>query len=83
MNSCISPGTNAIVLFDFATGWLDCIPVKSRNTDEAVRAINIFRGPEARIKQLYADKAPEFGLACSKLGLVAQRRRLVCPELTE
>ena len=60
--------TNAIVLFDFATGWLDCIPVKSRNTDEAVRAINAFRGPEVRIKQLYTDKAPEFGLACSKLG---------------
>ena len=60
--------SNAIVLFDLATGWLDCIPVKSRNTDEAVRAINAFRGPEARIKQLYADKAPEFGLACSKLG---------------
>ena len=60
--------TNAIVLFDFATGWLDCVPVKSRNTDEAVRAINIFRGPEARVKQLYTDKAPEFGLPCSKLG---------------
>ena len=59
---------NAIVLFDFATGWLDYIPVKSRNTDEAVRAINAFRGPEARIKQSYTDKAPEFGLACSKLG---------------
>ena len=38
--------TNAIVLFDFATGWLDCIPVKSRNTDEAVRAINISEVPK-------------------------------------
>ena len=60
--------TNAIVFFDLATGWIDCIPVKSRHTDETVRAITQFQGPESYIKQLYTDQAPEFDKACGKVG---------------
>ena len=40
--------SNAIVFFDLATGWIDCIPVKSRHTDETVKAITHFQGPERR-----------------------------------
>ena len=60
--------TNAVVFFDLATGWIDCIPVKSRHTDETVRAITQFQGPESYIKQLYTDQAPEFDKACGKVG---------------
>ena len=60
--------TNAIVFLDLATGWIDCIPVKSRHTDETVRAITQFQGPESYIKQLYTDQAPEFDKACGKVG---------------
>ena len=60
--------TNAIVFFDLATGWIDCIPVKPRHTDETVRAITQFQGPESYIKQLYTDQAPEFDKACGKVG---------------
>ena len=38
--------TNAIVLFVFATGWLDCIPVKSRKT----RTRQFERSTSARIR---------------------------------
>ena len=59
---------HAIVFFDLATGWIDCIPVKARHTDETVRAITQLQGPESYIKQLYTDQAPEFDKACGKVG---------------
>ena len=52
-----------------ATGWIDCIPVKSRHTDETVKAITQFQGPETHIKQIYTDQAPEFEKACGKVGI--------------
>ena len=35
--------SNAIVFFDLATGWIDCIPVKSRHTDMTVKAMRPLR----------------------------------------
>ncbi|CAE6950280.1 RE2 [Symbiodinium natans] len=58
---------NAIVMFDFKTQWVHCTPVKSRGTDEFVRAINEFRGPDM-VVHLYADGAGEFSKACDVIG---------------
>ena len=58
---------NAIVMFDFKTQWIHCTPVKSRGTDEFVRAINEFRGPDM-VVHLYADGAGEFSKACDVIG---------------
>ena len=58
---------NAIVLFDFKTQWIHCTPVKSRGTEEFVRAINEFRGPDM-VVHLYADGAGEFSKACDTIG---------------
>ena len=58
---------NAIVMFDFKTQWIHCTPVKSRGTDEFVRASNEFRGPDT-VVHLYADGAGEFSKACDIIG---------------
>ena len=36
--------TNATVFYDLYSGWIDCIPVRSRVTEETVQAINQFKG---------------------------------------
>ena len=60
--------TNAIVFYDLYSGWIDCIPVRSRNTEETVRAINQFKGPGNILGELYTDQAGEFGKACALIG---------------
>ena len=67
--------TNAIVFFDLATGWIDCIPVKSRHTDQTVRAITQFQGPESYIKQLYTDQALSLTRPVVKSGPAMPPRR--------
>ena len=60
--------TNVIVFYDLYSGWIDCIPVRSRHTEETVRAINQFKGPDDILGELYTDQAGEFGKACAVIG---------------
>ena len=60
--------TNAIVFYDLYSGWIDCIPVRSRVTEETVRAINQFKGPDDILGELYTDQAGEFSKACGIIG---------------
>ena len=60
--------TNAIVFYDLYSGWIDCIPVRSRVTEDTVRAINQFKGPNDILGELYTDQAGEFSKACGIIG---------------
>ncbi len=64
----INGETNAIVFYDLFTGWIDCIPVRNRTTEETVRAVNQFKGPDDILGELYTDQAGEFSKACAIIG---------------
>ena len=42
----INGETNAIVFYDLHTGWIECVPVRSRETSETVRAINHYNSED-------------------------------------
>ena len=43
------PGsTNALVMFDRATGWTECAPLGALNHDETMRAMRFFQGTSGR-----------------------------------
>ena len=56
---------NAIVMFDFGTGWLSCHPVRSRSEEDTMEAFRDFVGPKDKVVSFYSDGAPEI-TACAK-----------------
>ena len=77
--------TDAIVFYDFGTGWLDAVPVKSRTNAETLRAfrevigdlkeVNSFSFDTEReyappaVQEMYCDKAREFVSTCRNVGI--------------
>jgi len=57
--------SNAIVMFDFGTGWTSCHPVKSRSEEDTMEAFREFVGPKDKVHSFYSDGAPEI-IACAK-----------------
>ena len=80
--------TDAIVFYDLATGWLETVPVKSRNNAETLRAFHQVFGKISdinsisvdtqrsyappNIREVYCDKAKEFISVCKRLGIPAE-----------
>ena len=56
---------NAIVMFDFGTGWTSCHPVTSRSEEDTLFAFREFVGPKDKILSFYSDGAPEI-MSCAK-----------------
>ena len=84
-NRGINGETDAIVFYDFGTGWLDAVPVKSRTNAETLRAfrevigdmkeVNSFSFDTEReyappaAQEMYCDKAREFVSTCRNVGI--------------
>ena len=58
----------AVVFKDMGTGWLDCHPTTSNNTEDAVEALQTLVGADEKVKSFYTDAAPELNKAAKKLG---------------
>ena len=60
---------NAIVFFDFGTGWIACEPVHTRSEEDTLTAFHRFIGPGKKVESFYSDNAPELvAVAETKLG---------------
>ena len=84
-NRGIRGETDAVVFFDFATHWLDAIPVKNRTNAETLNAfrqvigdmspVNTFSLDLDReyvppnVREVYCDKAREFVSTCRNIGI--------------
>ena len=84
-NRGINGETDAIVFYDFGTGWIDAVPVKSRTNAETLRAfrevigdlkeVNSFSFDTEReyaspsVQEMYCDKAREFVSTCRNVGI--------------
>ena len=65
------PGAKAAVQFlDLATDWRETQPRCCRTTEETRKAVQHFQGPDERIKQFYADGAPELKRALLDEGII-------------
>ena len=58
---------DAIVMYDFGTRWLDCVPVNSKSEDDTLYAYREFAGSNCKIKEFYSDGAPELLSAARKM----------------
>ena len=84
-NRGINGETDAIVFYDFGTGWIDAVPVKNRTNAETLRAfrevigdlkeVNSFSFDTEReyappsVQEMYCDKAREFVSTCRNVGI--------------
>ena len=64
------PGsTNALVMFDRATGWTECAPQGALSHVETVKAMRFFQGTSGRkVKAFYADNWPAITSAAVEMG---------------
>ena len=55
--------TNGIVMFDYATKWIDVFPKASKSTEHTIEAFTEWCGPKETVKELYTDNAPSLAKA--------------------
>jgi RNA:NAD 2'-phosphotransferase (TPT1/KptA family) len=60
---------DAMVIYDVATGYIDCYPTSSRSANEAIGALQHFLGPKQSLGEFYSDAASELRAAAKALGL--------------
>ena len=60
---------DAVVLYDVASGYLECFPTVTKNADETIQAIQHFTGPKHGIAHFHTDVASELIAAAKALGL--------------
>ena len=60
---------DGLVIYDVATGYLDCYPTNTKNTEETIQALQHFLGPEGKFGQFYSDAARELYAAAKAMGL--------------
>jgi hypothetical protein len=63
----ITGDANCFVIYDFATGWLDCFRSKSKSQTEVTAAFIEFQG-DNKVQSIYCDRAPELLVSADKLG---------------
>ena len=59
--------TEALVIIDRATGWIECYPLKSKRWEDAHLALIDFFGPGPKPKFLYTDNSGELKRAIKEL----------------
>ena len=69
----ITGDSDALVITDRATGYLDCSPLRTKSADDAYRAFQEFIGPRASVGMVHTDNSLELTKALSDLGLVHQK----------
>ena len=60
---------DGLVLYDAATGYLDCYPTHTKNTEETIQSLQHFLGPKGKFGQFYNDAAAELFAAAKAMGL--------------
>ena len=55
---------NAVVMFDFGTGWTSCFPVNSRSEEDTLLAFRDYVGTKDKVLSFCSDAAPEI-MACA------------------
>ena len=63
------PGsTNAFVLYDRATGWIQCSPNGALDNASTLKAMRHFQGPDRKPIHLHADNWPAINSAAAQMG---------------
>ena len=66
-NRGINGETDAIVFYDFGTGWIDAVPVKNRTNAETLRAFREVIGDLKEVNSFSFDTEREYApLPCKK-----------------
>ena len=58
----------ALTIYDLGTHFTGCYPLKTKNADDARRALQHFRGPRAYFQYVYSDNSGEIWKAVDELG---------------
>ena len=69
VDKSIDGKSDGLVLYDVATGYMDCFPAYTKNAEETIQALQQFLGPKGRFGQFYSDAAAELFAAAKTMGL--------------
>ena len=65
----VNPGTitDAVVVQDLATQWIQSYPCKNRNSLDTEKSPRKIPEPSQKPKVMYTDNSLEFGISCEEL----------------
>ena len=69
-----------MVIYDVATGYMDCFPSRTRSTEEAIQALHDFLGPRQAVGLFHSDAAKELCAAAKAIGLCKSKSTPARPQ---
>ena len=54
---------HGLLVYDYGTAWVELYPVIDQGSEQFIHWLADFVGPDATLRHLYSDGAPEFDIA--------------------